>query len=120
MSEVTLEELQSHRKQLKDVVARAQMATKLASNKEFKTLIMEEFCVQECARYAQASSDPKLRPEERADSLAISQAAGHLRRWLNVVQQMGTSATASLEEIEEMIVEHMRGDDAGAEEVTDA
>lgn len=120
MSEVTLEELKKHRKELKEVVARAQMATKLASNKEFRALIMEEFCIQECARYAQTSADPKLRPEERADALALAQAAGHLRRWLNVIQQMGASAAESLDTVEEMIVEHMRGDSDVAEEVTDA
>lgn len=29
---------------------------------------MDEFCVQECARYAQASADPMLDERQRADS----------------------------------------------------
>ena len=94
--------------QLEDMnvsIARRDKALKLAKNKDFRDLIMEEFCVQECARYAQASGDPSLDKEARADSLGMAQAAGHLRRWLQVVCQLGNTAEGTKRDLEEAIAE---------------
>lgn len=101
-----MSEVQRLEKQLVDtkkLVAEAQMAAKLSENREFKKLILEEFCVQECARYAQLSADPALGVAERADALALSQASGHLRRWLSVKFQMGNVAERDIKELEEVL-----------------
>lgn len=106
MSEVTIAQLEGYIENSKIHVDRAAMAAKLANNREFKKLILEDFCVNECARYAQMSADPSLNAEERADALAIAQAAGHLRRYLQVVHMMGATAQKDIaganEEIEEI------------------
>jgi hypothetical protein len=80
-------------------------ALKLAANPEFKSLILDRFCVQECARYAQSSADPALTAEQRADALNIAQAAGHLRRFLSVTVQMGSQAERQVTDLEEAILE---------------
>lgn len=89
-------------------IARRDMALKLAENAEFKKLILQEFCVEECARYAQNSANPALNAEARSDSLQIAQAAGHFRRWLSVVVQMGDQGVNNLEQIDEAIQELRR------------
>lgn len=89
----------------KEFIARRDLALKLYNNREFKKLILEEFCTNECARYAQLSADPALGAVERADSMALAQAAGHLRRFLSVVVQMGNNAERTREEIEQAILE---------------
>lgn len=101
MSEV--QQLEQHLVKSKKLVAEMLMAEKLQKNTEFRKLILEEFCVQECARYAQISADPALPANERADALALAQAAGHLRRWLGVKCQMGYVAERELPQVEEAI-----------------
>ncbi|MFP3556418.1 hypothetical protein SB861_37745 [Paraburkholderia sp. SIMBA_049] len=97
--------LEAQLSQAKQVVAQRDMAQKLAKNAEFRKLILEEFCVHECARYAQGSADPAISAENRADSLAIAQAAGHLRRWLSVKIQMGNVAEREISEVEAALEE---------------
>ena len=56
MSEVAL--LEKQLADTKTLVDRRTIAQRLAANADFRKLILEEFCVNECARYAQASADP--------------------------------------------------------------
>ncbi len=103
-----MSQLQSLIKQREDAesfIARKNVAVKLADNPEFKQLILKEFCVEECARHAQLSQDPSLKPENQLDSLRLAQAAGHLRRWLSVVVTMGNHAENQLPSIDQAISE---------------
>ena len=95
-------------KQLADskvALERREAALKLYKNPEFKRLILDEFCGTECARYAQSSADPALDDRARADSLAIAQSAGHLRRYLSVIVSMGNQAERLIPDIETAIEE---------------
>jgi TolA-binding protein len=107
MSEVQaqIDQLERQLSDTKQVVERMNMAQKLFTNREFKKLILEEFCVQESARYAHTSADPSLSPENRADALALAQAAGHLKRWLSVQCRMGEVAARDIEQIDAALVE---------------
>ena len=84
---------------------RREKALKLYKDPNFKSLILDEFCVSECARYAQSSADPALNAEQRADALAIAQAAGHFRRFLSVVVTMGNQAERLIPDLEVAIEE---------------
>lgn len=103
MSEVSA--LKEHREGILDLIEQRNVALRLYNNPDFKKLILGEFCVNECARYAQASADPALNAEQRADSLAIAQAAGHLRRFMSVKVQMGNNAERSMDELDQAIIE---------------
>lgn len=103
MSDVTA--LENQLRDAKIFMERREKAIKLASNPEFKELILDGFCLKECARYAQNSADPALSPEQRADALALAQAAGHLRRYLNIMVVMGNNAEGNLKGIEDAIEE---------------
>lgn len=102
MSEVS--QLENQLAGTKALIARRDLALRLSENADFKELILNQFCVQECARYAQVSGDPAVSDRDRADSLAMSQAAGHLRRYLSVCVQMGNVAARDVEELEENII----------------
>ncbi|MFP3645136.1 hypothetical protein [Paraburkholderia sp. SIMBA_054] len=110
-----VQQLEAQLSQAKQVAAEKQMALKLSTNREFRQLILDEFCVKECARYAQLSADPSLPANERADSLALAQAAGHLRRWLSVKIQMGNVAEREIAEVEAAI-EEARAEEEGAQQ----
>lgn len=99
----TIPELEQRIEQLQKHLENRELVHKLYKNREFKKLILDEFCVQECARYAQASADPSLGKDERSDALAIAQAAGHLRRFLSVMIQMGNQAEHEINDSKELI-----------------
>lgn len=98
MSQVS--ELEQQKKDFTEALELRKMAMRLANNRDFKKLILEEFAVVECARYAQNSANPQLSADERSDCLAIAQAAGHLRRWLSVVTQMGAHAEREMDNLD--------------------
>jgi hypothetical protein len=98
-------QLERQRKDNEELIAKRDMALKLFTNREFKKLILDGFCLEDCARYAQLSSDPSLNAEQRADSLGLAQAAGHLRRYLSVVVQMGHRGEAENAKVDEAINE---------------
>lgn len=103
-----MSEVQQLERQLADakiLVEQKALAMKLADNPTFKKLILDEFCVKESARYAHSSADPALGPNERADALALSQAGGHLKRWLSVKIQMGNVAERDIKAVEEALSE---------------
>lgn len=102
MSEVSA--LKNQRDDARSLIEHRELALRLSNNPDFKKLILNEFCVNECARYAQASADPALTENQRADSLAIAQAAGHLRRFLSVKIQMGNHAERQMSDLDEAIV----------------
>lgn len=87
----------------KQAIELRNLALKLSENAEFKKVILDEFCVKECARYAQLSADPTLSAEDRANSLALAQAAGHLKRYLSVLVRMGDVAESDLGNLEDQI-----------------
>lgn len=103
MSEVSALEYQ--RNGMAKLIEQRDAAIRLSKNRDFKTLILEGFMVEEAARYVHASADPMLPPNERADALALAQASGHLKRYLSVVTRMGDDAASQLPHIDEAIEE---------------
>lgn len=102
--------------QLKDEKARVERRDailRLSKNPDFRKLIVEDFMMRECARYAIESGDPSLEPAARADALAMAQAAGHLKRFLNVNITMGDTAERNIIDINQAI------EDARIEENTE-
>ena len=94
----------------KDQIELAKSIARLTANKDFRKVIVDIFSTKECARYVQESADPALTPAQRADALAMAQAAGHLRRWLSIQLQLAETSQAQLDELGDMIA------DARAEE----
>lgn len=95
-----VEQLENQIDQAKEVMKYRDMALRLNNNRDFKKLILEGFCRDECARYAQMSADPALSKEDRENAMHMAQAAGHIRRFLSVTCQMGKQAENQLADIE--------------------
>lgn len=98
-------QLENSRDQYKKAIELRDLAEKLSANSEFRKLILEEFMVNEAARYVATSADPAMGPNERADALNIAQSAGHLKRWLSVVVQMGNVAENNMVDLDNAINE---------------
>ncbi len=80
-------------------------AIRLYDNADFKKLILDEFCLHECARYAQQSAHPGLNEVQRADALLIAQAPGALKRFLSAVIQKGNHGEQQMSAIEQAIID---------------
>lgn len=100
-----ISDIEAHIADLQPLVERKDLALKLENNREFQALILKEFCEVECARFARESGNPALSSENRADALLLAQAAGHLRRWLSMVVQMGRRAEHEIGQAKEAIDE---------------
>lgn len=106
MSEVSqVAALEKQQDDIRALLERRQMALRLHQNPDFRKLILEEFCTQESARYAHSSADPALAAEQRADSLALAQAGGHLKRWLSITVRMADVAEGNLADLEEALAQ---------------
>lgn len=103
--ETTIKQLEEQSADLKKLVELRDAVIKLSNNREFKRVIHEEFLLHNCARYAQLSADPSLPADNRADALALAQAAGHLKRFLSVQVQLGNNAESQLSQISDAIDE---------------
>ncbi len=112
MSEVTVAKLEMQREKVKKLVELNESVFRLRANKDFDTVITKGFCLSEAARYAKESADPMLTPVQRADALGIAQAAGHLERFLAVIDQMAQTAERDLVNIEEYLAELRAEEDA--------
>ena len=110
-----VEALEEQLKNEKLRVERRDAILRLSKNADFRKLIIEDFCRNECARYTHESGDPSLSAEQRADALNIAQAAGHLKRFLNVNITMGDVADRTIIDLNQAI-EDARADE-GLEEI---
>jgi hypothetical protein len=104
--------LETQLENAKILIERRDLALKLSNNRDFKKLILEDFCVTESARLVHQSGDPALSLEQRADALNMAQAAGHLRRYLSMMIRMGDNAESSLKDLEETLAEARAEGDA--------
>lgn len=110
-----VEQLEDQLKDGKMLAERRDTIVRLSKNADFRKIILDDFFVTECARYARESGDPALPAEARADALAMAQAAGHLKRYLNVQIQMGNAAESQLASLEEAIAEERLLEQDGVE-----
>jgi hypothetical protein len=100
----TVTALEEQVRNAKDLVERRDMAIKLASNREFRKLVLDDFCTTEAARLVQMSCDPAMDPQQRADALAMAQATGHFKRYMSMMVQMGAVAEREIQDLEEELV----------------
>jgi hypothetical protein len=98
--QVTVQQLEGQLATAKELIARRTELQKLAEVRLFRKWILEEFCEKEAARFVAESADPALKPEDRADALALAQAGGHLKRWLSAQIQMANIAERQMREVE--------------------
>lgn len=118
MSEVNVYSLEKQEVGFKQAIELRDSAEKLTRNADFKKLILKHFMVEECSLYAQRSADPMLTPLQREDAMAIAQSAGHLKRFLSVIVQMGNHAQSQLPALEAELVEARNEADAEEAEKT--
>jgi hypothetical protein len=110
-----INQLEQQLKNAKLLVERRTKALRLAENREFRELILEGFCRDDAARFAQQIGDPALDKKQQEDAASMAAASGHLLRYLRVITQQGDVVEREIVDLEEAI-EEMRA--AGEDEET--
>lgn len=105
-----IQDLENQIENAKAVMAQRDLMVRLSDNHDFRALIIDGFCKEECARFAHLSTDPNLNAQDRADSLGTAQAAGYLKRWINAIIIMGNRAEKDISEMNEHLAE-LRSED---------
>jgi hypothetical protein len=104
MQEITkLQHCEAQLESAKQKVAFRDAIIKLMDNREFRKVVREGFMVTAAADYARESGNPAINERQRADALALAQAPGHFKRWLNAQLMMGDNAQSEIVEIEEVM-----------------
>lgn len=96
----TIEQLERNKEDNKKLIDQSNLARKLIGDSKFRKLILEEYMIHEASRLIGSSADPNLSDVQRADMVAMAQAPGHLKRWLNVIGRMGDQALRDNAEID--------------------
>lgn len=89
----------------KERLAKRDAILRLSKNADFRKIITEGFFIEDCARYVRESINPVLEPREQAMALAMAQAAGYLKQFLNISIQMGDVAAGTISELDVAIQE---------------
>lgn len=109
MTEV--EQLEQQKEEYKKAIGLMDDINTLLKNPIFQKVIMDKYCVQECARYTEVSGDPKIDKDQRDVALEMARGAGHLKRWLNVQVMFGQQAQNELEELDRNIEQAIQEED---------
>ena len=112
MSEVA--QLEKQLEDAKELSRRREMALRLAENRDFRELILDEYLVREAARCIQAAGDDKLTPQVRLDMVDMGKATGYLKRFLHAITTMGGTAENDIVPLEEAIAEARLEEDRNA------
>lgn len=102
MKETELDKIKRERKSFKAQVEIKEAVLRLYKNKDYALVIDKLFMLEDCARYAKLSGSFTQDDEVRSDSLAKSQAAGHLQEYLNAKIMLGSNAENSLAALDEL------------------
>lgn len=69
----------------------------------YQEVIEKGFCTEHAARFVRESTNIMLSQDQRADSLAMAQAAGYLRRWVSATIKMADAAEGDLPDSENLL-----------------
>jgi hypothetical protein len=106
-----IESMKAHRKEMVETVELRDMLTRLMKNRDFRKLILDEYLVNEAARLVQSSANINLGADQRADCLAMAQATGHFKAWMNVTLKRGDQAEVDIRAADEALDE-LRNEEA--------
>lgn len=98
------EQIEVSLEQVRELIAKRDMAIKLSNNREFKKLVLEGYFKEEAARLASVSAEPALEARREAifgEIMAIS----NFRQYLDGIVRTGDMAAENLAEYEEALAE---------------
>jgi hypothetical protein len=88
------------------LISRKEQAERLLNNPDFKELILDFYCKEECIRYLKLSlSEDMLNAEARDDSLAMAEDAAKVSIFMSKTVMLGSMAERDLPEAKKALIE---------------
>lgn len=106
--ELTIEEAQK-------TVAKAEMARRLSTNRDFQKLVMEDYWVEEAARLTHLFTDPQAPDEVRQSAHNDMIGVGGFKRFMSQTILQGNMAAQAIEDAREDL-EYVRSEEFEEEE----
>jgi hypothetical protein len=108
---VTVSQLEAQRAEMIALQVRGKQIERLYANHDFIAVIVNGFGRDDAVRYMQEAGDPMLDERERADSLAIAMASGHLKRYLAITLQRANIAERTVHDIDDALLDARQQED---------
>lgn len=94
------------------IADRREEAIRLLSNRDFQSLIMRFYCVDEAARLAQMGGMLGISKEDQESATEMAKATGHFKRFMDVILKQGEQAIAQLSSYNQEYNELIQGEGA--------
>lgn len=114
-TEVNIQNLNRQLDGAKAAVKKLASMERLFKNKDFKELILQEYCMNEAARLVHASIDPQFSPDDQKKFLVMAQACGGILLWAAAQETLLNTQANDLQNIEQAL-EDLRQEDQDADE----
>lgn len=98
--ELTLEQYEEAKSHFADIIAKMEAAKRLASNDDFKLLIMTGYFVDEPQRYAELIASGRLNDKVRDDCVRQLTSVGDFRTYMKNIIEQGNMAADELKSLE--------------------
>ncbi|QYW01841.1 hypothetical protein CPT_Piffle_076 [Stenotrophomonas phage Piffle] len=92
---------------------------RLFKNKDFKELILQDYCINEAARLVHASLSPSFDTENQKKFLTMAQACGGILLWAEAQETLLNTQVRQIPDIEEALEEARQEDQGAAEDSED-
>ncbi|QEG09298.1 hypothetical protein HYP93_gp59 [Stenotrophomonas phage Pokken] len=114
-TEVNIESLTRQLDGAKTAAKKLAAMERLFKNKDFKELILQDYCINEASRLIHASINPQFDAENQRKFVVMAQACGGILLWATAQESMLATQAGQIAEIEEAL-EELRQEDQGAAE----
>jgi hypothetical protein len=111
-SETPQEQVDRAMRDLRVVAERREEALRLLNNRDFQSLIMRFYCVDEAARLAQMGGMLGVSKVDQDSAIEMAKATGHLKRFMDVTVKQGEQAIAQLSNYNQEYSELIQGEGA--------
>lgn len=98
---MSLEEFEEYRESVKEIIKKAEAAAKLSQYPEFKSIIMEDYFVEEPKRLGQLMASGQMTPNGFDGAANDLKCIGYLRKYLQEFITKGNIAAEELQSLEE-------------------
>lgn len=105
MSQTQIEQIEMSIEEAKKVVERGERAKRLATNPDFKALVLDGYFTEEAARLVHLMSDPTLNDQIRECIQRDMVGIGGFKRYLRTLVQMGDIAAHEIQTSHETLDE---------------
>jgi hypothetical protein len=111
-TETPQEQVDRTMRDLREIADRREQALRLLANRDFQSLLMRFYCVEEAARMAQMGGMLGISKDDQQGAIEMAKATGHFKRFMDVTLRQGEQALNQLASYNQEYNELIRNEEA--------